>query len=84
VQSYGFNNFEQVKEEKIVEEAKTRMRTRNENWYSKKMDKVFVCVSVYSVSIEQSPIEGTFLSLIACTYLNTSVHNIKQSRTKEV
>jgi len=35
------DNFEQVKEEKIVEEARTRMRMRNENWFSKKMVKVY-------------------------------------------
>jgi len=34
--------FKQVKEEKIVEEARTRMRTRSENLYSKKMVKVYI------------------------------------------
>jgi len=36
--------YEQVKEEKIAEEARTRMKMRNENSYLKKMVKVYIDV----------------------------------------
>jgi len=47
------DKFEQVKEEKIVEEARTKMTTRNASWCSKKTAKVYThCVAfLYFVDI---------------------------------